>query len=194
VNFYPFHIGDYASATRHLTWTEDVAYRRLMDLYYVKEAPLPADMRMVYRLVLASTDEQREAVDAVLAEFFEKTDAGYRHKRCDLELANAQEKSAKAAQSARARWGDAKRQEVAVHTESGRNASASSTASDRTVEACEGNAPKTITNTKKEAKASLDAYAPPDWVPVEQWGEFVRMRKAMRNVPFTGAAAKGCGR
>ena len=41
MNFYPFHIGDYASATRHLTWIEDAAYRRLLDVYYVKEGPLP---------------------------------------------------------------------------------------------------------------------------------------------------------
>ncbi len=44
---------------------------------------------------------------------------------------------------------------------------------------------------KREAKASHSAFAPPDWVPVEQWAEFVQMRKAMRNIPFTDAAAKG---
>lgn len=43
---------------------------------------------------------------------------------------------------------------------------------------------------KKEAKAS-SAYAPPEWVPADQWAEFVQMRKAMRNIPFTDAAAKG---
>ena len=25
MNYYPFHIGDYVSATRHLTWDEDAA-------------------------------------------------------------------------------------------------------------------------------------------------------------------------
>ena len=43
---------------------------------------------------------------------------------------------------------------------------------------------------KKEAKAS-SAYAPPEWVPADQWAEFVQMRKAMRNIPFTEAAAMG---
>lgn len=199
MNFYPFHIGDYASATRHLSWAEDLAYRRLLDVYYVKEAPLPAEARAVYRLVLATTDEQREAVDAVLAEFFELTADGYRHKRCDLELAAAKDKSAKAAQSARARWGDAKQQDVALPgastTHSDRTATAPSDGCERTEEACEGNAPKTNpkTNTKEEAKASSKpaAYEPPDWVPLESWGEFVVMRKAMRGVPFTAAAARG---
>ena len=41
-----------------------------------------------------------------------------------------------------------------------------------------------------EAKAS-SAFAPPDWVPVESWADFVKVRKAMRGVPFTEAAAKG---
>jgi uncharacterized protein YdaU (DUF1376 family) len=197
VNFYPFHIGDYASATRHLTWAEDAAYRRLLDVYYVREAPLPLEKRQVYRLVLASSEDQREAVDTVLGEFFELTDVGYSHKRCDLELAAAKEKSAKAAQSARARWGDLKQQEVAMpvassaHTD--RTANASLEVSERTKEACVRDAPKTNpkTITKEEGKPSSAAYAPPEWVPLEQWGEFVRMRKAMRNVPFTAAAARG---
>lgn len=86
MNYYPFHIGDYASATRHLSWLEDAAYRRLLDVYYVREEPLPLDTRQVYRLVVASTNEQREAVDVVLGEFFELTEDGYRHSRCDKEI------------------------------------------------------------------------------------------------------------
>lgn len=86
MNFYPFHIGDYASATRHLSWIEDAAYRRLLDVYYVKEEPLPLDVRQVYRLVVASTDEQREAVDVVLGEFFICMEDGYHHTRCDAEI------------------------------------------------------------------------------------------------------------
>jgi uncharacterized protein YdaU (DUF1376 family) len=195
VNFYPFHIGDYASATRHLTWLEDLAYRRLLDMYYVREAPLPADKRQVYRLLLASSEEQRDAVDAVLAEFFALGDHGYSHKRCDMELAAAQEKSVKAAKSARARWGDAKEQDVALHTAGDaqcvKDADASSTQSERTEEACVRDAPKTNPKTiTKEASASK-VYVPPEWVPAEPWAEFVAMRKAMRNVPFTGAAARG---
>ena len=42
MNYYPFHIGDYASHTRHLTLMEDLAYRRLLDLYYLHERPLNA--------------------------------------------------------------------------------------------------------------------------------------------------------
>ena len=86
MNYYPFHIGDYLSATRHLTWTEDAAYRRLLDTYYTTEKPLPSELRAVCRLVLATTDEQREAVQVVLSEFFELTSAGWINVRADAEI------------------------------------------------------------------------------------------------------------
>ena len=69
MNYYPFHIGDYASATRHLSWEEDLAYRRLLDWCYTSEKPLPNDIAKVCRLVVATTDAQRVAVETVLSEF-----------------------------------------------------------------------------------------------------------------------------
>ena len=84
MNYYPFHIGDYASATRHLTWDEDAAYRRLLDVYYTLEKAIPA--AKVYRLVVSSSKVQRQAVDDVLKEFFTLTDAGWMHERCEAEL------------------------------------------------------------------------------------------------------------
>lgn len=141
MNFYAFHIGDYASATRHLSWVEDAAYRRLLDVYYTREAPLPLELRQVYRLVIASTDEQREAVDTILAEFFTLADDGWRHSRCDAEISRAQEKRLKAAQSANARWSNAHSTADALPTDYGRNANASDEACERIESDCEGNAP-----------------------------------------------------
>lgn len=86
MNFYAFHIGDYASATRHLTWEEDCAYRRLLDVYYTREEPFPDDMRAICRLVVASTPEQRQAVEVVLHEFFVLTDDGWISPRADREI------------------------------------------------------------------------------------------------------------
>ena len=159
MNFYAFHLGDYASATRHLTWLEDAAYRRLIDVYYTREEPLPSDLRQVYRLVVASTDEQRQAVDTVLGEFFNLTDIGYQHERCDAEIADATNKKNKASQSAQKRWSNAKNQDDALPTQSERNADASDDQCERNANAskdpCEGNAPnpnpnpnKTLTTTR----------------------------------------------
>lgn len=86
MNFYAFHIGDYASATRHLSWEEDCAYRRLLDVYYTREEPLPDDLRAICRLVVASTPDQRQAVEVVLHEFFHQTEAGWISPRADREI------------------------------------------------------------------------------------------------------------
>lgn len=145
MNYYPFHIGDYASATRHLSWAEDCAYRRLLDSYYVREMPFPVDKRQIYRLVVASTDEQREAVDVVLDEFFVLTDEGYRHMRCDAEIAAADDKKNKASQSAQERWRIAREKELALQMENERNANEPKDTCDRIANesetTCEGNAP-----------------------------------------------------
>lgn len=94
MNFYPFHIGDYASATRHLSWDEDAAYRRMLDVYYTSERALPADVKKLFRLVMATSKAQRDAVQSVLDEFFELTEAGWINRRADLELASMHEKQA----------------------------------------------------------------------------------------------------
>ena len=86
MNYYAFHIGDYISATQHLSWDEDAAYRRLLDVYYRAEEPLPLDRRALLRLVRATTKAQREAVEAVLGEFFTRTDAGWVNLRADSEV------------------------------------------------------------------------------------------------------------
>lgn len=96
MNFYGFNIGDYASKTRHLSWDEDLAYRRLLDVYYGAEKPLPLEKAAIYRLVMAQNSKQKQAVDTVLAEFFVETPDGYRNDRCDEELASYQVKRDKA--------------------------------------------------------------------------------------------------
>ena len=92
MNYFPFHIGDYVSATRHLSWDEDMAYRRMLDWCYTNEKPLPADVQRICRLVVATTDPQRAAVEVVLEEFFQRTDEGWTNTRVTAELARMQEK------------------------------------------------------------------------------------------------------
>ncbi len=104
MNYYPFHIGDYVSATRHLSWVEDCAYRRLLDTYYTTERPLPVEPRAVCRLVLATTEEQREAVLIVLQEFFEETPDGWISRRADAEILAMREKQQKQRDRANKRW------------------------------------------------------------------------------------------
>lgn len=152
MNFYPFHIGDYASATRHLTWLEDAAYRRMMDVYYTKEAPLPADTRQIYRLTVASSDEQREAVESVLSEFFTLTERGYEHARCEEEIASSLVKREKASQSAKTRWSNAKPEDAELPSQYERNANASDQHANASLPTCEGNAPNPNPNPNPNPK------------------------------------------
>lgn len=84
--WYKFHIGDYITHTLHLSDAEDLAYRRLLDLYYISERPLPLDTDAVSRKIRLDLD----ITEAVLGEFFERTDEGYRNTRCDAEIARYQ--------------------------------------------------------------------------------------------------------
>lgn len=104
MNYFPFHIGDYLSATRHLSWEEDMAYRRLLDVYYTTEKPIPSDHKQACRLVLATTESQREAVETVLSEFFELTEAGWINGRADAEIEAMREKQQKQRDRANKRW------------------------------------------------------------------------------------------
>ncbi len=75
MNWYKFHIGDYLAETTHLADAEDLAYRRLLDWYYMSEKPLPLDINFVARRIKLDED----VVVPVLKEFFGKTDDGYVH-------------------------------------------------------------------------------------------------------------------
>ena len=91
MNYFELHIGDYAEATAHLTFVEDAAYIRLLRKYYATEKPLPADLKQVQRLVGARSKEEKNAVQAVLEEFFSLQDDGWHNARCDAEIAKFQE-------------------------------------------------------------------------------------------------------
>jgi uncharacterized protein YdaU (DUF1376 family) len=87
LNFYEHHIRDYDAATAHLSWDEDMAYTRLMRWYYRKERPIPADVAEACRQVRATSKPQREAVAAVLSEFFDLRDDGWHQRTCDEVIA-----------------------------------------------------------------------------------------------------------
>lgn len=107
MNYYEHHLGDWAAATGHLSWDEDMAYTRLLRAYYHHERAIPEGQQ--YRLAKASTPGQRKAVDQVLAEFFELRDGLHHQKRADTEVERYQDKQRKAKASANARWSQSER-------------------------------------------------------------------------------------
>lgn len=102
MNYYSFHLGDYAAHTRHLSLLEDLAYRRMLDLYYTTEAPLPSDPAKVARLI--GMREHMQEVTDVLSEFFTKSDAGHTSSRCDREIETYRAKAERAKSANKARW------------------------------------------------------------------------------------------
>ena len=91
MHYYQFNIGDYASHTRYLTQLEDLGYRRLLDLYYLSEKPLPADVVKVARVI--GMPECFGQIEAVLLEFFTLTKAGWVNKRADEDIAKYHSKA-----------------------------------------------------------------------------------------------------
>lgn len=98
MNFYPFHIGDYLSHTNHLSNEEDLAYRRMIDIYYQSEQPFN-DRSTLARRIRASV----ETVDVILNEFFVLEDDGCWHnKRVDEEIAKYHGKLTQASKAGKA--------------------------------------------------------------------------------------------
>ena len=86
MNHYPHHIGDFDRATRHLTRIERSVYRDMLDMYYDTEKPLPKELLVICRKIIARSNEESTAVEQVLNEFFILTDDGWFNSRCDSEI------------------------------------------------------------------------------------------------------------
>ena len=174
MHYYQHNIGDYRKDTSHLSLLEHGIYRQLLDSYYLDEKPLTKDLSKLMRThSIRNTDEQ-QALKNVLNDFFELTDDGYIHARCDQEIAKYHLKSTKAKASANARWhSDAN----ALRTQSERNANH-----------------KPITNNQYiKPKASADAIVCPDDVQSSVWQDYLKVRKAKKS-PITETALNGLRR
>jgi len=100
MHYYQFNIGDYASHTRHLDLLEDLAYRRILDLYYLHERPLSGDASLVAKQIGMRDDAA--SVRDVLNEFFEQTSDGYVNARADKEIAHYHSKIEQASRAGKA--------------------------------------------------------------------------------------------
>jgi uncharacterized protein YdaU (DUF1376 family) len=168
MHYYQFNIGDYASHTRHLSIVEDIAYRRLLDLYYLHERPLGNCSVNVARLIGMS--EYSQEVETVLMEFFEHVDGGYINGRADKEIAHYHSKIEQASRAGKA--------------SAERRLNTSSTD-------VQLNIKQETINIKQETKKTAPdvAVCLPDWMPIETWEAFLAMRKKIKK-PATDYALK----
>jgi uncharacterized protein YdaU (DUF1376 family) len=147
MHYYSFNIGDYQSHTAHLSEMEDLAYRRLLDWYYLHETPIPDDIPEIARQIRMRS--HIESIATVLGEFFELTKKGWQSRRADFEISKAGEKSAKASASAKARWNK------------GSNANALPTQSDSNATQDTIHITQDTLHNNKEAKASMSGSSFP---------------------------------
>ena len=165
MHFYQFHIGDYKSHTYHLSLMEDLAFRRLLDHYYLHEEPIK--QRDIARKI--GLEEYEQEVLTVLDEFFISTESGYIHPRADAEIAKFRKFSEDGKKGAAMRWSkgsDSPPIEPLIAT----------------------NNHKPITNNHKPNKAT--GVACPDGLDSSLWIDFLTMRKA-KKLPMTQTALDG---
>lgn len=92
MHFYNFNINDFNSSTRHLSHLERALYRDLIDMYYQNERPIRDDFDNLCRKLIAKSDEEKQALQNVLNDFFVikklKGDKApcWHHNRIDREL------------------------------------------------------------------------------------------------------------
>jgi uncharacterized protein YdaU (DUF1376 family) len=167
---------------------EDLAYRRLLDQYYLREGPLPADIQVTAKLVRMRS--MAADVESVLKEFFILTDNGWIHERCETEIAHMQDKQAKARASAAASVKS--RQAFADKKMKSGEASANETGNGRSTDVPENPTdvqlptptPTPTVNPKNQGAAKATRFDPLSvelgCVPAEAWNRWIAYRRSRR--------------
>ncbi|NMK48046.1 YdaU family protein [Achromobacter sp. Bel] len=199
MNYYPHHIGDFNSATRHLTRIERSVYRDLIELYYDTEAPLSRDVDRLCRLLIARSDEEQAAVVQVLSEFFTDTEHGWRHVRCDAEIAryhgNKEAKSAAGKASAAKRARQAQRRDTErSQGEGGEDPSVqqplnTGPTNQEPEPGTKSQEQSSTTRCKRASGFDASSIALPAWLAREDWVIWVKDRK-VRKKPITEEGAR----
>jgi uncharacterized protein YdaU (DUF1376 family) len=159
MHYFPFHIGDYKSHTHHLSMIEDLAYRRLLDHYYLHEVPIK--QRDIARQIGMRDNEQE--VLSVLDEFFVSTEEGFINPRADKIIASYHEMVAAGKRGAAKRWLNLPDSHPNAHPI-----------------ATPIPTPIATINHKPKPINTATSVATPDGVSLEVWQEFIKHRKARR--------------
>ena len=171
MHYYQFHIGDYKSHTHHLSPMEDLAFRRLLDHYYLHEIPIK--QRDIARQIGLRDFEQE--VLTVLDEFFVSTENGFINPRADEEINKYRKFSEDGKRGAAKRW----------HKDGNGEANSPPNATPIAT-----NNQEPITNNHKPIKERATSVATPDGVSQSVWDDFKTLRKA-KKAPITQRAIDG---
>ena len=138
-----------------------MAYRRMIDLYYLNEQPFN-DPVAVARRVKADLS----IIEAILTEFFVFEDDSWHNKRADMEIAKYQFVKESGKKGAEKRWGNREEKLSQCHPNSPPNATPIATK----------------TNTKTNTITKVNTIQAPEGVSIEVWNDFVAQRKKSKAV------------
>lgn len=93
MHYYQFNIGDYSSHTKGLSLIEDLAYRRLIDEYYLSEHAFNGCSADVARLI--GLRDNLQEVEYVLNRYFSKDGDSWHHRRIDSDIEDYRQKQEK---------------------------------------------------------------------------------------------------
>jgi len=165
MHYFQFHIGDYKSHTHHLSLLEDLAYRRLLDFYFLHENPIKH--RDIARQI--GMRDHEEDVMTVLNEFFISTSEGFVNPRADKEIKQYKEFAEAGKRGAAKRWGTPPNGEA----NSPPNATPIATNNHKPI----------TTNHKPKREIATIVACPPD-VDQQIWDDWQQLRKA-KKAPVT---------
>jgi len=169
MHYYQFNIGDYRAATAHLSNDEDLAYRRLLDMYYDTENQIPLDTQWVAKRLRLDT----KVVKVVLQDMFKLTETGWHHGRCELIIEQYHAMAEK--NRANGRLGGRKKNPVATDSQP----IAKATIND-----------KPITINDKPIKERATSVACPHDVTPQVWQDWLQLRKT-KKASVTETVLKG---
>lgn len=188
MNYVQFHLGDWLAGTALLSPTERGVYMDLLVRYYKEERPIMQEE--CKRIARAYAPNEQEAMQYVLQTFFTLDADGYRHKRCDEEIAKAREVSEKRKKSANARW--AKKAEpsepkAAAKKESVSNPKAMQVHSKSNANGMLTNNQEPLTNNQEEVidtrpkatRPSTPKAKKPEGVSDQVWSEWQSLKKKL---------------
>ena len=159
MHYYQFNIGDYKAATGHLSNEEDLAYRRLLDMYYDSEQKIPLDTQWVARRIRVEASVVRD----VLNDMFEQHEDGWFHARCEDVIAAYHAMAEK--NRANGRLGGRKKNPLGNPLASDTQPIVKATINDK---------PKTINDKPK------NTVAPPNGVTESVWQDWLSLRKTKK--------------
>ena len=159
MHYYQFSIGDYRAATAHLTNEEDLAYRRLLDMYYDTEQKIPLDTQWVARRIRM----EAHIIKDVLNDMFVSHEDGWFHARCADVIQQYHAMAEK--NRANGRLGGRKKNPMGSDSQP----IAKATINQEPI-------------TKNQIKNKAVVTAAPEGVSPEVWDSFLQQRKASRAV------------